>query len=182
MATSEVADPWLVCSSFSADGRRDRWDVDGPLFAGWEMYHLKRSSADPKTVPSHRIDQLVRPADPASDDGGMGAACRRTTAELSGLRGYGFTERPQRLCVRSGSSVPWRASSSRVDSAPKGYRSVALAIAIASNRPSRPALKGLHRALLPARTISSAHHSGRGRWWSRTSSALGQAERRWKML
>src|SRR3989441_4983220 len=31
----------------TADGKRKRWDVAGPLFAGWEIYHLKGSPADP---------------------------------------------------------------------------------------------------------------------------------------
>jgi hypothetical protein len=31
----------------TADGKRDRWSVSGPHFAGWEIYHLKGSPADP---------------------------------------------------------------------------------------------------------------------------------------
>src|SRR6266550_1695020 len=31
----------------AADGKRQRWDVRGPFFAGWEIYHLKGSPADP---------------------------------------------------------------------------------------------------------------------------------------
>ena len=31
----------------TADGKRDRWDVSGPHFAGWEIYHVKGSPADP---------------------------------------------------------------------------------------------------------------------------------------
>ena len=31
----------------SADGQRDRWEVSGPHFAGWEVYHVKGSPADP---------------------------------------------------------------------------------------------------------------------------------------
>ncbi len=31
----------------TADGKRQRWDVSGPHFAGWEIYHLKGSSVDP---------------------------------------------------------------------------------------------------------------------------------------
>jgi len=30
-----------------ADGRRDRWEVSGPHFAGWEIYHVKGSPVDP---------------------------------------------------------------------------------------------------------------------------------------
>ncbi|HUF35220.1 MAG TPA: exo-alpha-sialidase [Gemmatimonadales bacterium] len=31
----------------TADGKRDRWEVSGPHFPGWEIYHLKGSPADP---------------------------------------------------------------------------------------------------------------------------------------
>jgi photosystem II stability/assembly factor-like uncharacterized protein len=31
----------------TADGARERWDVAGPHFGGWEIYHLKGSPVDP---------------------------------------------------------------------------------------------------------------------------------------
>jgi photosystem II stability/assembly factor-like uncharacterized protein len=31
----------------TSDGKRARWDVSGPHFGGWEIYHLKGSPADP---------------------------------------------------------------------------------------------------------------------------------------
>ena len=34
----------------TSEGKRDRWDVSGPHFAGWEMYHLKGSPADPNRL------------------------------------------------------------------------------------------------------------------------------------
>ena len=30
----------------TSDGKRDHWDVTGPHFAGWEIYHVKGSPAD----------------------------------------------------------------------------------------------------------------------------------------
>ena len=30
----------------TADGKREHWEVSGPFFAGWEIYHLKGSLAD----------------------------------------------------------------------------------------------------------------------------------------
>src|SRR5262245_14359125 len=30
-----------------SDAKRARWDISGPHFAGWEIYHLKGSPADP---------------------------------------------------------------------------------------------------------------------------------------
>src|SRR5215208_136746 len=34
----------------TADGKRDRWEVNGPHFAGWEIYHLKGSPIDPNRL------------------------------------------------------------------------------------------------------------------------------------
>ncbi len=31
----------------TADGKRERWDISGPHFAGWEIYHLKGSPVEP---------------------------------------------------------------------------------------------------------------------------------------
>ena len=31
----------------TADGKREKWDVSGPHFAGWEIYHAKGSPVDP---------------------------------------------------------------------------------------------------------------------------------------
>ena len=31
----------------SSDGKREKWDVQGPLFAGWTIYHMKGSALDP---------------------------------------------------------------------------------------------------------------------------------------
>jgi photosystem II stability/assembly factor-like uncharacterized protein len=30
----------------TSDGKREHWDISGPLFGGWEIYHLKASPAD----------------------------------------------------------------------------------------------------------------------------------------
>ena len=34
----------------TADGKREKWEVSGPHFSGWEMYHLKGSPADPNRI------------------------------------------------------------------------------------------------------------------------------------
>ena len=31
----------------TSDGKRDKWTVDGPYFAGWEIYHMKGSPVEP---------------------------------------------------------------------------------------------------------------------------------------
>jgi photosystem II stability/assembly factor-like uncharacterized protein len=34
----------------TSDGKRKKWDVSGPHFAGWEIYHLKGSPVDPNRL------------------------------------------------------------------------------------------------------------------------------------
>jgi photosystem II stability/assembly factor-like uncharacterized protein len=34
----------------TSDGKREQWDVSGPSFMGWELYHLKGSPADPNRL------------------------------------------------------------------------------------------------------------------------------------
>src|SRR5688572_3697343 len=34
----------------TADGKRDRWTIDGPHFGGWEIFHVKGSPVDPNRV------------------------------------------------------------------------------------------------------------------------------------
>ena len=49
----------------TSDGTRKNWDVSGPHFGGWEMYHLKGSPADPNRIYASQIVRLVRPDDAA---------------------------------------------------------------------------------------------------------------------
>jgi photosystem II stability/assembly factor-like uncharacterized protein len=54
----------------SSDGKRQNWEVSGPHFAGWEIYHMKGSPADPNRIyvsqTSGWFGQLIQ----RSDDGG----------------------------------------------------------------------------------------------------------------
>ncbi len=34
----------------TSDGARAQWDVNGPHFAGWEIYHLKGSPVEPNRI------------------------------------------------------------------------------------------------------------------------------------
>jgi len=34
----------------TSDGKRENWQVSGPHFAGWEIYHMKGSPADPNRI------------------------------------------------------------------------------------------------------------------------------------
>ncbi len=54
----------------TSDAKRERWDISGPHFAGWEIYHLKGSPADPNRLYASQssgwFGQLIQ----RSNDGG----------------------------------------------------------------------------------------------------------------
>ncbi|HLY67389.1 MAG TPA: sialidase family protein [Chloroflexota bacterium] len=54
----------------TSDGKRERWDVAGPLFAGWEMYHLKGSPVDPNRIYASQSSGWFGQQIQRSDDGG----------------------------------------------------------------------------------------------------------------
>jgi photosystem II stability/assembly factor-like uncharacterized protein len=54
----------------SSDGKRQRWDVSGPLFAGWEIYHVKGSPVDPNRIYASQTSGWFGQIIQRSDDGG----------------------------------------------------------------------------------------------------------------
>ncbi|HWP59152.1 MAG TPA: sialidase family protein [Candidatus Acidoferrales bacterium] len=54
----------------TSDGKRKRWDVSGPHFAGWEIYHLKGSPVDPNRVYASQSSGWFGQIIQRSDDGG----------------------------------------------------------------------------------------------------------------
>jgi len=54
----------------TSDGKREKWEVSGPHFAGWEMYHLKGSSADPNRIYASQTSAWFGQIIQRSDDGG----------------------------------------------------------------------------------------------------------------
>ena len=54
----------------SADGKRNNWTVDGPFFAGWEIYHLKGSPVDPNRIYASQTSGWFGQVVQRSDDGG----------------------------------------------------------------------------------------------------------------
>jgi photosystem II stability/assembly factor-like uncharacterized protein len=54
----------------SSDGRRERWNVSGPFFAGWEIYHLKGSPVDPNRIYASQSSGWFGQIIQRSDDGG----------------------------------------------------------------------------------------------------------------
>ena len=54
----------------TADGKRDRWEVSGPHFAGWEIYHVKGSPVDPDRLYASQSSGWFGQVIQRSDDGG----------------------------------------------------------------------------------------------------------------
>jgi photosystem II stability/assembly factor-like uncharacterized protein len=54
----------------TSDGKRDKWDISGPHFGGWEIYHVKGSPVDPERLYASQssgwFGQLIQ----RSNDGG----------------------------------------------------------------------------------------------------------------
>jgi photosystem II stability/assembly factor-like uncharacterized protein len=54
----------------TSDGKREQWDISGPHFAGWEIYHLKGSPADPNRIYASQSSGWFGQIIQRSDDGG----------------------------------------------------------------------------------------------------------------
>ena len=54
----------------TSDGKREKWDVSGPHFAGWEIYHVKGSPADPNRLYASQTSGWFGQIIQRSDDGG----------------------------------------------------------------------------------------------------------------
>ncbi len=55
----------------NADGKRQSWEVSGPHFAGWEMYHLKGSPVVPNRIYASQSSGWFGQIIQRSDDGGQ---------------------------------------------------------------------------------------------------------------
>jgi photosystem II stability/assembly factor-like uncharacterized protein len=55
----------------TSEAKRDRWEVSGPHFAGWEVYHLKGSPADPNRIYASQTSGWFGQIIQRSDDGGL---------------------------------------------------------------------------------------------------------------
>jgi hypothetical protein len=55
----------------TSDGTRDRWNVSGPHFGGWEIYHIKGSPADPNRLYASQSSGWFGQVIQRSNDGGQ---------------------------------------------------------------------------------------------------------------
>jgi BNR/Asp-box repeat len=83
----------------TSDGKRENWQVSGPHFGGWEVYHLKGSPADPDRLYASQssgwFGQLIQ----RSDDGGK-------TWEAVG-NDFGYVGDPGTHLWYDGTPRPW---------------------------------------------------------------------------
>src|SRR5487761_1389389 len=54
----------------TSDGKREKWNVDGPHFAGWPVYHMKGSPVDPNRIYASQVSDWFGQIIQRSDDGG----------------------------------------------------------------------------------------------------------------
>src|SRR5688572_32405842 len=54
----------------NSDGKRQKWKVDGPHFAGWEIYHMKGSPLDPNRIFASQSSGWFGQIIQRSNDGG----------------------------------------------------------------------------------------------------------------
>ncbi len=55
----------------TADGTRDRWNITGPHFGGWEIFHVKASPVDPNRLYASQHTSWFGQIIQRSDDGGQ---------------------------------------------------------------------------------------------------------------
>jgi photosystem II stability/assembly factor-like uncharacterized protein len=82
----------------TSDGKRENWDISGPHFAGWEIYHLKGSPADPNRLYASQSSGWFGQMIQRSDDGGQTWEPVGNKFEYEGIPGthqwYDGTPRP----------------------------------------------------------------------------------------
>lgn len=54
----------------TSDGKRQSWNVSGPHFAGWQIYHVKGSAVDPNRIYASQHSDWFGQIIQRSDDGG----------------------------------------------------------------------------------------------------------------
>ena len=82
----------------TSDGKRQKWDVTGPHFGGWEIYHMKGSPADPNKLYASQSTGWFGQIIQRSNDGGQTWEAVNNKFEYEGIPGthqwYDGTPRP----------------------------------------------------------------------------------------
>ena len=79
----------------TSDGKREKWNIDGPHFAGWEIYHMKGSPVDPTRIYASQTSAWFGQIIQRSDDGGKmwdtpGGALPKTPTGMPGTESNKF--------------------------------------------------------------------------------------------
>jgi hypothetical protein len=155
----------FILTSTSTPARQE-WEVSGPHFAGWEIYHLKGSPAESQPDLRVAVHRLVRPVDPALRRRRPDVGAGRQRVRLRGRPGHATVVR-RHASIRGSSSAsgcwsrrpPTRTRSTPAWRMPRSFRSTdggktwqELARAARRERPALAAGRG--------RDVS-AHHPAR---------------------
>jgi photosystem II stability/assembly factor-like uncharacterized protein len=71
----------------TSDGKRTKWDINGPHFGGWEMYHIKGSPADPNRLYASQSTGWFGQQMQRSSDGGKTWEAVGNKFEYEGVTG-----------------------------------------------------------------------------------------------
>jgi len=71
----------------TSDAKREDWAVDGPHFAGWQIYHMKGSPADPNRLYASQTNGWFGQVIQRSEDGGKSWAPVGNKFEYDGVPG-----------------------------------------------------------------------------------------------
>src|SRR5258708_38710412 len=83
----------------TSNEKRERWNIDGPHFGGWEIYHLTGTPADPNRLYASQSTGWFGQIIQRSDDGGK-------TWETVGNQ-FAYEGTPGRPKRDDGSPHPW---------------------------------------------------------------------------
>jgi photosystem II stability/assembly factor-like uncharacterized protein len=82
----------------SSDGKRQDWEISGPFFAGWEIYHVKGSPVDPNRLYASQSSGWFGQMIQRSDDGGKTWEAVNNEFKYDGVTGthqwYDGTQHP----------------------------------------------------------------------------------------
>ncbi len=84
---------------FTSSAKRDQWEISGPHFAGWEIYHINGSPADPNRVYASQSTGWFGQVIQRSSDGGK-------TWEAVGNK-FAYTGEPGNHLWYDGTQHPW---------------------------------------------------------------------------